>query len=1005
MFALQLSSVRSLDRTADAARHSEEVLHASNALERRVVDLETGLRGYLLTRDERFLAPYVAARHEIPGRVEELDLLVRAPAPARRLQTLKRRLNHYMYGYAPPLRENGLSMTRSAMLAQTRVGKEKMDGVRRAFAAFDATEETLAIMRRDRAGHGSRTTAYVAASGLALSALLLILLAGYLRRRVLRPVRRVADAADRLAAGNLGVRVPAEGSGEIAQLGAAFNTMAATLAGREREVQITNGWLHGILEHATLTIHVKDLEGRYLVASRAWLEATGFSADRVLGRTDAELFGREVATAVRASDLAMIRAGKAVEEQRDFISHGELRRYSVVKFPLRDAVGNPYAIAAIGTDLTEHHRALENAVEASRSKSEFLANMSHEIRTPLNGVIGMTELLLGTELSAEQRDYAQTAVTSGEALLGVINDILDFSKIEAGRLELDHHQFELREAIEETCEMLAPQAHGKGLELLAWIDDDVPAIVGGDRGRVRQVLINLLSNAVKFTEEGEVTVRVGARRDGPDAITLRVEVADTGVGIEPSALAGIFESFSQADTSTTRRYGGTGLGLTICRQLVEMMGGEIGADSVPGEGSRFHFTARLEADRRAQLAEVSPRPSVPDGLRALVVDDNATNRQILTSYLSAGGVVVEHAASAAEALGALHAAVREGAPFELVVTDYRMPGMNGLELTQAIRRAPSLRSLRVVMLTSSGDHRAAARDSGVQRVLTKPVRRERLLTAVAEAMSADAASAELAAAHGGSFAAPAAPVTTPEPAPAPASPGGARVLIAEDNAVNRLVIEGMLAKRGIAADVAENGREALERLRERAYDAVFMDCQMPELDGYAATAAIRAGEAGRPDVPVIAMTAHAMAGDRDRCLNAGMDDYLSKPLRPEELDRVLKPLVGGPARTDPALLDDARVQLLRDDYADIAGQLASLFTGSTPALLDELAAARAGEDEEALRAAAHKLKGSCRNIGATFMATLAESIERGDAGPEAIDELRDAFGATRDALHDELGGA
>jgi two-component system sensor histidine kinase/response regulator len=738
MFALQLSSVRTLDRTADAARHSEEVLHASNALERRVVDLETGLRGYLLTRDAQFLAPYATARQEIPGRVDELRELVRAPVPRRRLKKLRAELNEYMYAYAPAMRANGLALARPAMLAQTRIGKEKMDELRRSFSAFNAAEQTLAIARRDRAGHGSRTTTYVAAAGLAVSALLLLLLAAYLRRRVLRPVRRVADAADRLAAGNLAVRVPAEGSGEIAQLGAAFNTMAATLAGREREVLITNGWLHGILEHATLTIHVKDLEGRYLVASRAWLAATELTADRVLGRTDAELFGREAATAVRASDLAMLRAGKAVEEEREFVSRGETRRYGVVKFPLRDASGNPYAIAAIGTDLTEHHRALERAVEASRSKSEFLANMSHEIRTPLNGVIGMTELLLGTELTPEQHDYAQTAVTSGEALLGVINDILDFSKIEAGRLELDHHEFDLREAIEETCEMLAPQAHGKGLELLAWIDEDVPAMVSGDRGRVRQVLINLLSNAVKFTEEGEVSVRVGAHRDGPDAFTLRVEVADTGIGIGPDALAGIFDSFSQADTSTTRRYGGTGLGLTICRQLVEMMGGEIGATSVPGGGSTFHFTARLEADRRGQRAGGRPRPSVPEGLRALVVDDNATNRQILTAYLAAGGVVVEQAASAAEALATLHAAVRAGEPYELVVTDYRMPSMNGLELAQAIRRAPSLRSLRLVMLTSSGDHRGSARESGVLHVLTKPVRRERLLTAVAEAMAAEA---------------------------------------------------------------------------------------------------------------------------------------------------------------------------------------------------------------------------------------------------------------------------
>ncbi|MDP9134808.1 MAG: ATP-binding protein, partial [Actinomycetota bacterium] len=465
---------------------------------------------------------------------------------------------------------------------------------------FNDAETTLAVARRGRAAAGARRATRLAATGLAVSAVLLLLLAGYLRRSVLRPVHGVAAAASRLAGGQLDSRVPATGRGEIAQLAGAFNTMADSLAERERELRVTNDRLDGILEHATVSITVKDLEGRYLTVNREWLEVTGKTSEESLGRTDLELFGAELQAPARDSDVEVLRAGTVHEFEREVELKGIRRSYRILKFPLTDADGKAYALAAMSTDVTAYQRALADAVEASRSKSEFLANMSHEIRTPLNGVIGMTELLLGTDLSDEQRGYARTAVSSGEALLGVISDILDLSKIEAGRLELDHHDFDLREAVEDTCEMLSPQAHGKGLELLAWIDDDVPARVRGDRGRLRQVLTNLLSNAVKFTSEGEVSVRVRAQPHGPNAIDVRFDVADTGIGITPASLERVFEAFAQADSSTTRRYGGTGLGLAICRQLVTMMSGEMGASSEPGAGSVFHFSVRLELDHGAE---------------------------------------------------------------------------------------------------------------------------------------------------------------------------------------------------------------------------------------------------------------------------------------------------------------------------------------------------------------------------------------------------------------------
>ena len=992
MFAMQLRGAHAQHESAEAARHSEQVLRVSNGLERRVIDLETGLRGYLLTDEEGYLEPYLDARDAIPGQIEELDRLAAGPEQTARAQALGEEIDAYMRDFAAPLRANGLVLARQDLLEASAAGKGKVDGIRRAFATFNAAEERAAVQARAGADAHAENASWLTGIGAGVSALLLIALAGYLLRHILRPVHRVALAADELAAGRLETRVPETGSGEIARLGGAFNSMAESLAERDRQLRLTNDRLQGILDHATTSISVRDVHGRYLVVNRRWQEVAAVSERDAIGRTDVELFGADITTPSRASDQEVLRSRRAWEEERDVELNGVASSQLIVKFPLFGSRREPYAIATMATDITEYRRALAAAVEASRSKSEFLANMSHEIRTPLNGVIGMTELLLGTDLTPEQREYATTAVGSGEALLEVINDILDFSKIEAGRLELDGHDFDVREAIEDTVEMLAPQAHGKDLELLAWIDDDVPGAVHGDRGRMRQVLTNLLSNAVKFTEEGEVSVRASMAGDG----LLRIDVRDSGIGIDVQTLERVFESFSQADSSTTRRYGGTGLGLAISRQLAEMMGGELTAASAPGEGSTFTFTLPLGEPEGRPRRRASLR--IPAGVHALVVDDNSTNRQIVSAYLGGCGATVEEASSGGDALASMHAACRAGQPFGLVVLDCNMPGMDGLQLAHAIQRAPSLRGSRLLMLTSSGDHRRAAREAGIEHLLTKPVRRARLLAGVAEALGDAVATAP------------------DEPAERAQARPGARVLVADDNAVNRLVIEGMLRARGVDADHAENGREALALLGGAPYDLVFMDCQMPELDGYAATAAIREAEQreGGPRLPVVAMTAHAMAGDRERCLEAGMDDYLSKPLRPQDVDRVLTTWVGGePGAADPpvhsdaieGLLDEARMATFREEYADIAGRLADLFAESTPELLENLRSAQDAGDQETLRRAAHKLKGSCQNIGATFMATLAASVEQGEDTGKAVAELEAAFEPTRDALRDALGTA
>src|SRR4051794_16699473 len=988
MFAMLLLTTRSLDATSKSGRRATQMQQEALQLQRISIDLETGVRGYLITHDPAYLQPYESGRRSLSAHVHRLLDLTE---PEQRAQVLAIRdsLSAYVNEYTEPLVHSSRPGD-AALLEEAREGKRRLDIIRAQFTAFNGAQQEVAAGRREQSQTLRHRMLALAAAGALISAMLLIALTIAVHRFILVPVRRVAGAARHLAEGDLQARVPDTGRGEVRQLASSFNAMADALAARDEDLRVQTDRLLGILDHTTTSITVKDREGRYVLVNAEFLRLCGRTEAEAVGRTDDELFPEAIAAQNRVTDVEVLRTGEVKEFERG--AGG--RTYHIVKFPLTHGDGTVYGTATMGTDSTDRKRALSEAVEASRSKSEFLANMSHEIRTPLNGVIGMTELLLQSELTPEQRDHASTAARSGETLLTVINDILDFSKIEAGKLELDMHDFDLREAVEDVCEMLAPQAHGKGLELMAWIDDDVPATVNGDRARLRQVLTNLVANAVKFTERGEVAVRVRlARRDGNGPSSgqsiIRFDVVDTGIGIAPAAMDRLFESFSQADTSTTRRYGGTGLGLTISRQLVELMGGGIGCESEPGIGSAFHFTATLGHAAAGRAARRTRFP-LPSALHVLVVDDNAPTRATGEAYLRARDVRCEAAASGADALQAMPAAARAGEPFEVVILDGQMPGMDGVELAQAISLAPSLRGARLIMLTSTVDRRPAAREAGVHHYLTKPVRRAKLLETVAEVMGALA---------------PSAPAVFPATAPV----FGQRILVVEDNAVNQRVIEAMLAKRGFAVECAGNGREGLERIAENEYALVFMDCQMPELDGYEATAALREREDAAEHLTVVAMTAHAMKGDRERCLAAGMDDYLAKPLRPEELDAVLERWLHAPAAApeaaaapepaSTALVDEARARVFREDYPEIVDQLIELFQNSTPPLLRELREGAAAGAGETVRRAAHKLKGSCQNIGASGMAAQVAELERtATADPEQIEDLEVAFEATCDAL-------
>jgi len=524
--------------------------------------------------------------------------------------------------------------------------------------------------------------------------------------------------------------------------------------------------------------------------------------------------------------------------------------------------------------------AKETAEAASRAKSEFLANMSHEIRTPLNGVMGMTDLALETTLTREQREYLDTVKSSSEALLVVINDILDFSKIEAGRIDLEAVEFDLRDCLESALRTISVRADEKGLELLCEVAPEVPEVVKGDAGRLRQVVINLVGNAIKFTEVGEVALRVQADAQEGDNGLLHFTVSDTGIGIPEDKCEAIFAPFTQADTSTTRKYGGTGLGLTISNRLVAMMGGAMWVESEVGKGSQFHFTAHLETASAKEIKVGVPAPpEVLRGVKVLVVDDNRTNRRILEGMLKHWEMKPVSVESGELALTELSDAHEGGVPYRLVLTDMHMPAMDGFALIERIRQRPELATATIMMLTSAGHRGDAARckELGVSAYLLKPIRQSELREAIARVLGADKPEGAI-------------PLITRYSLQDAREPGSSlKLLLAEDNTVNQRLAVRLLEKRGHRVVVAANGVEALAALKKDNFDLVFMDVQMPEMDGMEATAAIREKEKRTGEhIVVVALTAHAMKGDREKCLAAGMDGYLSKPIRPQELDDVLE---------------------------------------------------------------------------------------------------------------------
>lgn len=819
-------------------------------------------------------------------------------------------------------------------------------------------------------------------------------------------IARLTTATEAIAAGELDTPVAARGKDELSRLTRSFDYMRISLKENREALESERQLLHAMMEHLPDHIYFKDKESRFMMVSRALARHLGVNDPReAVGKTDCDFFSEAHAAEALEDEKELMLTGEPVlgkEEEETWKEREETTWVSTTKMPLRNQGGKVVGTFGISSNITSRKHAEQAlrdakraAEEANRAKSDFLANMSHEIRTPMNGIMGMTELLINTALTEAQREYATLINSSAESLLNLINDILDFSKIEAGKFEIDSHEFDLRDSVGDTLQTLAVRASQKSVELAYHIPAEVPDRLVGDLGRLRQVIVNLVGNAIKFTEEGEVLVSLGVVSRDAEKLVLRFSVKDTGIGVPAEKQKTIFEAFSQADTSTARRFGGTGLGLAISTQLVELMNGEMELESESGVGSTFHFTVQFGLTKVGDLGAGSS-PETLHGLPVLIVDDNQTNRLILEEMLKNWEMSPTAVDGAEAALAALAEASAKNQRFEFVILDFMMPGMDGLDLAGEIGKHPEFGRPKLVVLSSAGrppaDRNVGSLD--ISRYLSKPVKQSDLLDTIADAMgvatrdrTSDGQLAEVRS----------------------ESKVSMDLLLAEDGRVNQVVAVNLLEGRGHKVTVAINGREAVELFSENRFDAILMDVQMPEMNGYEATGAIRKIEEARGGhIPIIAMTANAIEGDREKCLESGMDDYIAKPVRSEQMFKVLETYAEGlpvGAATDDSIVvtpsgdtvggsgfDPEQFRNAMQDAA-VMSELVDIFREDTSTMLGEISDYLAAGDAEELRRVSHALKGQ---IGNYFAAAAFEAAKDFDDAARAgrIDEAR--------TLHPEL---
>ena len=707
-----------------------------------------------------------------------------------------------------------------------------------------------------------------------LSILLAIATFVSLRVLPLRSLRKTVDllVQERVRSRDLESALDAAAVSELAE-----QQKAAAETNRQQAM------LRSLIDALPDLVSYKDVHGKYLGCNAAFARMMGKSMDEVIGRSDSELLEPRRAAIIRARDEELLRTLEPMffEEWRTF-ADGTQCWLDVMKAPFRDVDGRLIGLLAIGRDTTQRKKAQDDirdakelAEDATRMKSDFLANMSHEIRTPMNAILGLSRLVLKTELTPHQRDFIQKVESSGQHLMGIINDILDFSKVEAGKLELEQADFELQALLDTVADMIAQKSSAKDLELVFDVAADVPRGLVGDSLRLSQILVNYANNAVKFTERGQVVISVRVQARSGDQVLMRFAVADTGVGLSPEQIARLFDSFHQADTSITRKYGGTGLGLAIAKKLAELMGGEVGVESSPNEGSIFWFTALLGLD----VEHSRQQHACPDycGHRALVVEDNDVARTVMLAMLREMAFDVTAVSSGPHAIAAVQRAAAEERPYDVIYVDWKMPEMDGIETVRRVQALKLQESPVVILMTGYGREEMfkEAASIGEHEILVKPISPVILLQTTTTALQGRGPLIQVPPADG------VADLRTMLAAIA-----GARILLVDDTDINQIVASERLSDAGLVVDIAQDGSIALEMVQARSYDLVLMDMQMPVMDGLLATIEIRK-LAGLESLPIVAMTANAMAKDQQRCLEAGMNDFLGKPIEPDELWRVL----------------------------------------------------------------------------------------------------------------------